>query len=289
MNVTSLVNAAGDALERYVYDPYGRVTIYDDDWSTEQSPTTYNNYVLYTGRHLDAETGLYYYRARYYDAVLGRFVNRDPILYDAGDSNLYRYISDSPLNNTDPSGLATLSADQQADLKGCKCEARKVGSASFAVALGYVKCVNGKPVPAVNDKIGTYKEYHDCGLDECTLDHEKHHIAQTEVFCPDFCKGKTCDEKKDEYYVFGFETANRCADKSECWATYVSLNCAITKAKEFMAKKNKKCMLAAADYLENEIASTEKYNCDLNQQMKQVPGYDTDLIDNLRKAAEAAK
>jgi RHS repeat-associated protein len=38
---------------------------------------------LYTGRLLDTLTGLYYYRARFYDAVLERFVNRDPIGYKA--------------------------------------------------------------------------------------------------------------------------------------------------------------------------------------------------------------
>jgi len=33
MNVTALVNTAGTVLERYAYDPYGKCTVYDDDWS----------------------------------------------------------------------------------------------------------------------------------------------------------------------------------------------------------------------------------------------------------------
>ncbi len=104
MNVTSLVDANGDALERYIYDPYGRVTIYNADWSSSRLSSLYSNPVLYTGRDLDPETGLYYYRARYYAAELGRFTGRDPITYYAGDMNLYRYVGNDPTNASDPSG-----------------------------------------------------------------------------------------------------------------------------------------------------------------------------------------
>jgi RHS repeat-associated protein len=62
--------------------------------------------VLYTGRVLDLATGLYYYRRRLYDAVLGSFIQRDPVLYVFGELNLYRYVFNSPLNAIDPSGLA---------------------------------------------------------------------------------------------------------------------------------------------------------------------------------------
>ena len=103
MNVTSLVDINGDALERYIYDPYGRVTIYDADWSNIRSSSSYSNYVLFTGRHLDPETGLYYYRARYYSAELGRFVSRDPIGYRGG-KNLYGYCRGNPLMYADPKG-----------------------------------------------------------------------------------------------------------------------------------------------------------------------------------------
>jgi hypothetical protein len=54
---------------------------------------------------LDAATGLYYYRSRYYLALIGGFANKDPI--DSG-LNLYRYANDSPANATDPMGLWTV-------------------------------------------------------------------------------------------------------------------------------------------------------------------------------------
>jgi len=58
----------------------------------------------YTARELDSETGLYYYRARYYDSSTGRFLSEDPIRFKAG-TNFYPYVSSSPTNFRDPSGL----------------------------------------------------------------------------------------------------------------------------------------------------------------------------------------
>lgn len=58
----------------------------------------------YTGRENDL-SGLYYYRARYYDPVLKRFVSEDPIALEAGP-NFYRCVRDNPISSTDPSGEA---------------------------------------------------------------------------------------------------------------------------------------------------------------------------------------
>ncbi|NLW88088.1 MAG: RHS repeat-associated core domain-containing protein, partial [Planctomycetes bacterium] len=66
--------------------------------------STIGNPYLFTGRRLDAETGLYYYRARMYDAKLGRFVSRDPIGYHGGLS-VYCYVLSSPTASLDPLGL----------------------------------------------------------------------------------------------------------------------------------------------------------------------------------------
>ena len=104
MNVTCLIDTGGEAVERYLYDPYGKVTIYTADWSSTRSSSLYANPYLYTGREHDPETGLYYYRNRYYHAQLGRFVSRDPIGYRGG-INLYGYAGDSPTRKADPFGL----------------------------------------------------------------------------------------------------------------------------------------------------------------------------------------
>ncbi|MEN6457700.1 MAG: RHS repeat-associated core domain-containing protein, partial [Thermoguttaceae bacterium] len=94
-------------VERYAYTPYGQVQYRDSDWiEYEVQDSAYSNTTLYTGRTLDPATDLYYYRARYYDAALERFVSRDPIGFKGG-MNLYGYVGDMPLIATDPSGLIT--------------------------------------------------------------------------------------------------------------------------------------------------------------------------------------
>ncbi len=59
---------------------------------------------LYTGRELDTETGLMYYRARFYDPTLGKFIQRDPIGFADG-TNWYEYVGSNPVEFFDPFGF----------------------------------------------------------------------------------------------------------------------------------------------------------------------------------------
>ena len=102
-NVTTLVKADGTIAERFIYDAYGEVTELDPDF-TSFFGSGYEWEYTYTGRREDAESGLMYYRNRYYDTELGRFINRDPIGYAAGDENLYRYVGGNPVGWVDPDG-----------------------------------------------------------------------------------------------------------------------------------------------------------------------------------------
>jgi RHS repeat-associated protein len=79
----------------YRYDSFGTMT----QTGTLSQPYTY------TGREWDKETGLYYYRARYYDPMVGRFISKDPIGFAGGGVNLYGYVSNNPVNWVDPLGL----------------------------------------------------------------------------------------------------------------------------------------------------------------------------------------
>ena len=72
---------------------------------TAESDATVKFLYSYTGREWDGDAGLYYYRARWYDAKIGRFISEDPIGFSAGDTNVNRYIGNSPINGTDPAGL----------------------------------------------------------------------------------------------------------------------------------------------------------------------------------------
>ncbi|HEX2209905.1 MAG TPA: RHS repeat-associated core domain-containing protein [Longimicrobium sp.] len=63
-----------------------------------------HNLLRFAARELDALTGMYYVRARWYDPFLGRFLSEDPIGL-AGGNNQYAYALNDPVNLSDPSGL----------------------------------------------------------------------------------------------------------------------------------------------------------------------------------------
>jgi len=117
-NVTALVDTNGDALERYIYSPYGEVTVLDTDFTADADGISdYANATLYTGREVDAATGLYFYRARYYHTRMGQFVARDSASY-LGGGNVYNYGSDAPLTALDPSGNLCIEFDPP-NYQGC--------------------------------------------------------------------------------------------------------------------------------------------------------------------------
>ncbi len=96
-SVNSMTDGAGSAVASYVFDSFGK----------QMSPGGgVTNAFRYTAREFDPETGLYYYRARYYDAGAGRFITEDPIQL-LGGMNFSRYVSNNPVNLVDPTGLTT--------------------------------------------------------------------------------------------------------------------------------------------------------------------------------------
>jgi RHS repeat-associated protein len=103
-NMVALYNAtSSEVVERYAYSAYGVCSFLDAGFNA-LSGSSYDWTVLYTGRELDAATGLYYYRMRYYLALLGVFVNRDPIGLKGG-VNRSAYAQGCPTTFQDPYGL----------------------------------------------------------------------------------------------------------------------------------------------------------------------------------------
>ena len=94
-SVVSLTDTAGTKTADYTYKAFGQLRS-----QTSQAANPW----LFTGRQLDAESGLYFYRNRYYDARAGRFITRDPIGFKGG-VNLYGYCSNNPINLSDAYGL----------------------------------------------------------------------------------------------------------------------------------------------------------------------------------------
>ena len=98
-SVVALSNSSGDSCQSYEYSAFGRV------WA--EYPEFKANPYMFTGRRFDFETGLFYYRARYYNPYIGRFLQTDPIGYGDG-INWYAYCGNNPLAFVDPSGLVTV-------------------------------------------------------------------------------------------------------------------------------------------------------------------------------------
>jgi len=114
-SIVALTDSSAKVVQEYEYDSFGNL---HDQQNRIKQP------YAFTGREWDRETGLYYYRARYYDAEAGRFISFDPILHlvndptkkACGGSNIpsgvivplelnpYLYVKNRPLNETDPMG-----------------------------------------------------------------------------------------------------------------------------------------------------------------------------------------
>lgn len=92
-SVIALTDAAGALAESYAYTPFGQ----------SNGTSSVGNPYQYTGRRFDDESGLYYYRARYYHPELRRFMQPDPIGYLDG-MHVYAYVGNNPVMFVDPYG-----------------------------------------------------------------------------------------------------------------------------------------------------------------------------------------
>jgi RHS repeat-associated protein len=94
-SISSLSSSAGALANTYTYNSFGNLSA---------STGTVTNPFRYTGREFDTETGLYFYRARYYNATVGRFLAEDPLRFEIAP-NFYPYVANDPTGHIDPSGL----------------------------------------------------------------------------------------------------------------------------------------------------------------------------------------
>ena len=124
-SITSLTNASGTIAATYAYDTFGNLSA---------STGSLTNPFRYTGREFDSETGVYFYRTRYYNASEGRFVNEDLSRF-AGGMNFYRYVGNSPTRFIDPYGLSPVNPQDMASLQGLFPNSTPLGSAGILVSL----------------------------------------------------------------------------------------------------------------------------------------------------------
>ncbi|MHB8925243.1 MAG: RHS repeat-associated core domain-containing protein, partial [Coriobacteriia bacterium] len=103
-SVVAMTDEAGSIVARYAYGPYGACTLVTGDPIAARNPLRYRAY------YADAETGMFYLPARYYDPATYRFLSRDPAAPSAGDPlslNAYAYCLGDPVGASDPSGATT--------------------------------------------------------------------------------------------------------------------------------------------------------------------------------------
>jgi len=97
-SVIGLADNEGSLVASYKYDAWGNII---------EETGTIENALRFTGREWDAESGLYFYRSRYYDPSIGRFISRDPLPDLIGllpNQNRYQYVRNNPINYIDPYG-----------------------------------------------------------------------------------------------------------------------------------------------------------------------------------------
>lgn len=100
--VHALVDTNGAVVESYRYDAWGRVTVFGAN-NQQLNNSAIGNRFLFQGREYSWTTGLYYFRARWYDPVTGRWLSNDPIGL-AGGLNQYVFVGNNPVNFVDPLG-----------------------------------------------------------------------------------------------------------------------------------------------------------------------------------------
>ena len=111
-SILAMADSAGIVQTENTYEPFGKTTT---------AGISNSNPFQYTGRENDG-TDVYFYRARYYQPSLQRFIGEDPIRFAGGNINLYDYVHDNPLRLTDPIGLATAMCTQPLHALGANGE-----------------------------------------------------------------------------------------------------------------------------------------------------------------------
>src|SRR5690606_4348089 len=98
-STTALTDSSGSTTDEYRYTAFGQ------EAAASGTTDTPYKWIGEQGYRQDPATGLYNLRERNYDSHSGRLTSQDPLGLEAGDSNFYRYVGNSPSNQVDPGGL----------------------------------------------------------------------------------------------------------------------------------------------------------------------------------------
>jgi RHS repeat-associated protein len=132
-SVRDVLDSSANVKDAISYDGWGNIV--------SETNSAYRGEYGWTGRLFDAETDLQYNRARWYDPATGRWMSQDPLGFDAGDSNLYRYVRNQFSSANDPAGMDFILVGGQ-PLQG------PAGLLSSHLTLNYYQ-TNGKGDPPI--------------------------------------------------------------------------------------------------------------------------------------------
>jgi RHS repeat-associated protein len=138
-STVAVTDENGNVVEQYRYDVYGQPYFYGPD-GTPRRESLVGLRFLFTGREWLASLGLYDYRHRLYSPSLGRFLQMDPLGFEAGEVNVYLYCANNPVNFSDPYGLVQWRAAGGAILG-------VIGN-TFGLALGFGLALVPEPTMA---------------------------------------------------------------------------------------------------------------------------------------------
>ena len=138
-SIIGMMDSSTATLSSFAYRPYGSSTI---------APATFG----YTGQRIDAESGLYYYRARHYSPGWGRFLQADPIKH-VGGMHLYAYVSNDPLNSIDPRGFAGIANDTTSESSTNFLVAGATSTSGLAANGDVTGALNAAPISSFNGQL----------------------------------------------------------------------------------------------------------------------------------------
>ena len=138
-SITAITDDSRKLVETYTYKSYGQPTIRDA--KGQAIPTSIiGNTRMFAAREYEPEIGLYNNRHRYLDPGMGAFTQEDPIEFNGGDINLYRYVFGSPGGYIDPIGLFLFPWETPVKIEGGSVfeqgEIKSAANAVFSTTLG---------------------------------------------------------------------------------------------------------------------------------------------------------
>ena len=219
-SVYALADTTAKIVEGYQYDAYGKQTTFqapglvgvtnftDLTVVTTGGSSKFGNPYLFTGRRLDPETGLYYYRARYLDPVAGRFISRDYFQHVEW-TNLYTYTDDQPTFYVDPWGLLKAETGYRDYYYDPRTGQKTARGLAFQIDAWLEGNCNAKTCKFNPDPIGDWKSW----------------VEKTGM-----AKNSSWTATKEKLQKFEQDNAKCPGGKEDCWQYYLHIKGVVAKS-----------------------------------------------------------